>query len=415
MNRPLPLALCAAFALLVPPLSSPTAYAAAEPKPKAASSPAATPPKVSRDDAVRLQIFLDRENFGPGKIDGGYGGFTKLSWLRWQQAHGIENPQAETLDPQAPQLASVDPIYISYTVAPEDLANLGPVPSGPAAQAKLKALTYRTLSELLGERFHSGVEFLKKLNAPKNIDAMKAGDTVTVPNVQPPFDLAQVAGWRSLQRAQATATASKKKEPETKATPAAPTPANGTAPAESAASPSPSPTGLAGAAPAADAPSPAAPSPAPAAKPSNGVAMPALPVLSSSAYIEINVKECYLQLRDGNRVIAAFPVTPGSKKIPTPVGEWRIVAKALFPEFRWDKEMLERGRRSENAHQLPPGPNSPVGIAWMQLSKPGIGLHGTGEPDTIGRSASHGCVRLANWDAFKLYNMVEKGMKVIIQ
>ena len=74
-----------------------------------------------------------------------------------------------------------------------------------------------------------------------------------------------------------------------------------------------------------------------------------------------------------------------------------------------------RGRRSDDAHILPPGPNSPVGIAWIQLNKPGIGLHGTNSPDTIGRSASHGCVRLANWDAFKLYNMVQKGMKVVIE
>ena len=143
--------------------------------------------------------------------------------------------------------------------------------------------------------------------------------------------------------------------------------------------------------------------------------MPALPVLSPAAFIHVSVKECYLELRDNGRTIAAFPVTPGSSSIPTPVGEWKIVGKALFPEFRWDKEMLLHGKRSSDAYELPPGPNSPVGIAWMQLSKPGIGLHGTNNPETIGRAASHGCVRLANWDAFKLYNMVEKGMRVVIE
>lgn len=386
---------------------------------KSATKGAPAKSKVKQDDAVRLQIFLDRENFGPGKIDGGYGGFTKLAWLHWQQAHGIEKPNVETLDPQSPQLASVDPIYISYTIVTDDLANLGPVPSSPAEQAKLKALTYQTLSELLGERFHSSPDFLKKLNAPKNLDALKEGDTVTVPNVQPPFDLAQVAGWKDLQRAQTAAT-NKKKEQEAKAT----TAKGGNGGAATSSSPTPA---VAQENPSTPTPAPSAtPAPSPTASPTPGVAngsaptaptvaMPALPVLSPAAFIHINVKECYLELRDGDRIVAAFPVTPGSKTIPTPVGEWKIVGKALFPEFRWDKEMLEHGRRSKDAYELPPGPNSPVGIAWMQLSKPGIGLHGTGEPDTIGRSASHGCVRLANWDAFKLYNMVQKGMKVVIE
>ncbi|MBV9657785.1 MAG: L,D-transpeptidase [Verrucomicrobia bacterium] len=385
---------------------------------KPATTPAA--PKVPTDDAVRLQVFLDRENFGPGKIDGSYGGFTKLAWLHWQAAHGVEKP-ANDFDPQSPQLAAIDPLYIAYTITTEDLASLGPLPSQLAEQAKLKAMSYTELSELLGERFHSSVDFLKKLNAPKKIDTLKAGDTVTVPNVQPPFDLAQVGGWRDLQRAQAAANkknaagaaSSNAAAPNTSPSPApGPTPVlvrSNTLAGDSAAPSSPAPS-------ASPTPTPAAASSSnnPTVKPS-AVAMPALPVLSPAAFIHVSVKECYLELRDNGRTIAAFPVTPGSSSIPTPVGEWKIVGKALFPEFRWDKEMLLHGKRSSDAYELPPGPNSPVGIAWMQLSKPGIGLHGTNNPETIGRAASHGCVRLANWDAFKLYNMVEKGMRVVIE
>ena len=77
--------------------------------------------------------------------------------------------------------------------------------------------------------------------------------------------------------------------------------------------------------------------------------------------------------------------------------------------------MLMHGERSNTFFQLPPGPNNPVGITWIALNKKGIGLHGTNEPETIGRAASHGCIRLANWDAFKLFDMVQKGEKVIIE
>lgn len=67
-----------------------------------------------------------------------------------------------------------------------------------------------------------------------------------------------------------------------------------------------------------------------------------------------------------------------------------------MPEFRYDKKMLVEGERSGDAHMRPPGPNNPVGIVWMGLDKDGIGIHGTAEPDGIGRNASHGCIRLSN-------------------
>ena len=77
--------------------------------------------------------------------------------------------------------------------------------------------------------------------------------------------------------------------------------------------------------------------------------------------------------------------------------------------------MLEKGKRGSNALNLPPGPNSAVGILWMELNKEGIGIHGTSEPETIGRSTSHGCIRLSNWDAFDLGQRVSAQTKVIIR
>ena len=141
--------------------------APAKPDPKAKAGAF----KPSRDDVVRLQIFLDEQNFGPGRIDGGYGGFTKKSWMRYQESRG-ETPKEEF---DAARFTSVDPTYTTYRVTQEDLAALGTISSSLAEQAKAKSLPYTSLSELIGERYHIGVDFLKQLNAPKNIDQAKEG------------------------------------------------------------------------------------------------------------------------------------------------------------------------------------------------------------------------------------------------
>ena len=86
-----------------------------------------------------------------------------------------------------------------------------------------------------------------------------------------------------------------------------------------------------------------------------------------------------------------------------------------MPTFRWDKEMLQHGKRSGNFHLLPPGPNNPVGVMWIALNKKGIGIHGTNSPDSIGRAASHGCIRLANWDVVRLATKIRPGETVSIR
>jgi hypothetical protein len=86
-----------------------------------------------------------------------------------------------------------------------------------------------------------------------------------------------------------------------------------------------------------------------------------------------------------------------------------------MPTFRWDAGVLNYGVRTSNFYELPIGPNNPVGIMWIGLSKPGIGIHGTNQPQTIGRSASHGCMRTANWDVIRLSKMITKGLPVIIE
>ncbi len=115
-----------------------------------------------------------------------------------------------------------------------------------------------------------------------------------------------------------------------------------------------------------------------------------------------------------DKLVAAYPVTIGSAQTTSPIGEWKVSRITKLPTFRYDKQMLKYGKRSGNFHMLPPGPNSQVGVIWISLNKKGIGLHGTNEPETIGRSVSHGCVRLANWDVVRLAQKVKPGVPVSI-
>jgi lipoprotein-anchoring transpeptidase ErfK/SrfK len=130
--------------------------------------------------------------------------------------------------------------------------------------------------------------------------------------------------------------------------------------------------------------------------------------------IFIDTKERLLEVFDNNQLVCVFPITPGSTALPAPVGTWKIVGAATWPWFRYDEGMLNYGVRTENFYNLPPGPNNLVGVVWMGLNKTGIGIHGTNNPETIGRAASHGCIRLANWDAARVKDLVSVGNTVII-
>lgn len=131
--------------------------------------------------------------------------------------------------------------------------------------------------------------------------------------------------------------------------------------------------------------------------------------------IHINRKERMLELFENELLLASAPITPGSATLPTPAGKWRLLAVSTMPVFRWDEGVLNRGVRTSNFLMLPPGPNNPVGVAWCALNKPGIGIHGTNNPETIGRAHSHGCMRVANWDIARLIQRITPGITVQIE
>lgn len=117
---------------------------------------------------------------------------------------------------------------------------------------------------------------------------------------------------------------------------------------------------------------------------------------------------------ENQKPIASFPITPGEPRF-IKFGEWSLTNMVSTPEFRWDKAMLEEGKRSSEYYTLPIGPNSPVGVLWTSTTKTGVGLHGTSSPHTIGRSESHGCIRFANWDAVRLPQLIRPGARLVIR
>ncbi|MBE7495309.1 MAG: LysM peptidoglycan-binding domain-containing protein [Verrucomicrobiaceae bacterium] len=114
---------------------------------------------------------------------------------------------------------------------------------------------------------------------------------------------------------------------------------------------------------------------------------------------------------------AAFPVTVSPKPEHRRTGEWYIRSLTANPTFLWDDELLKNGVKGTKQHLLPPGPNNPVGILWLEIEPVGgpeahIGIHGTADPARIGRNHSSGCIRLANWDIVRLAKLVGKGTRV---
>jgi lipoprotein-anchoring transpeptidase ErfK/SrfK len=118
-------------------------------------------------------------------------------------------------------------------------------------------------------------------------------------------------------------------------------------------------------------------------------------------------------LDDDGQILASYPASIGSEHDPLPLGQWKILGVARDPVFHYNPDLFWDARENEKA-AVPPGPNNPVGVCWIDLSKPHYGIHGTAEPSQIGRTQSHGCIRLTNWDASELSQMVKPGTPAVL-
>ena len=174
------------FTIFLLLLSSTSAWhleAAAGLQPEVIPLPAAPEPV---DSILRLQIFLDSKLFTPGKVDGRPGEFTTKALKRYQQSLGL--PETDITE-HALDLSAVGELYTSYTIREEDLKFVGELPSKPSLQSRKNYLPYESLLEFLTERFHTSPELIAWLNRPMNMDALKPGDAVRVPNVAEPFQI----------------------------------------------------------------------------------------------------------------------------------------------------------------------------------------------------------------------------------
>ncbi len=143
------------------------------------------------------------------------------------------------------------------------------------------------------------------------------------------------------------------------------------------------------------------------------VAAPGPQVETKVARIEIRKPTGRLAAFDAEgHMVANYPVTVGSSSTPSPSGTVEVVAVAMDPTYSYDPEKNFQQGDNDEFLVLPPGPNGPVGSVWIDLSKPTYGLHGTSEPDSLFQAASHGCVRLTNWDVEELAGLVSEGVTV---
>lgn len=145
------------------------------------------------------------------------------------------------------------------------------------------------------------------------------------------------------------------------------------------------------------------------------VAAPSRPELPAKvATIEVDKARKQVRAFDaGGKLLAAYPATVGSSSLPTPSGEWAVRTIAPQPTWTYDPSRLNFGDKSAGKLIIKAGPNNPVGAVWIDLTKDTYGIHGAPEPRLVGKVASHGCVRLTNWDAQQLAKAVEKGSKVV--
>ena len=120
-------------------------------------------------------------------------------------------------------------------------------------------------------------------------------------------------------------------------------------------------------------------------------------------------------LDSGGRILARYPATMGSERDPLPIGNWKINGVTKDPPFFYNPDLFWDAKGEHSKAKIPPGPNNPVGVVWIDLSKEHYGIHGTPEPSKVGKTESHGCIRLTNWDADELSRMVSPGTPANLQ
>ena len=131
---------------------------------------------------------------------------------------------------------------------------------------------------------------------------------------------------------------------------------------------------------------------------------------AKAARIFVDKQNRSLSAFDGEgRLVGFYPASVGSREKPAPTGVYKVRSIALNPTYHYDPKFAFKGVKVEHKLTISPGPNNPVGVVWIDLSAPSYGIHGTPAPQSIGKTESHGCIRLTNWDALDLASRVSRG------
>jgi lipoprotein-anchoring transpeptidase ErfK/SrfK len=137
------------------------------------------------------------------------------------------------------------------------------------------------------------------------------------------------------------------------------------------------------------------------------------PLEQTAARVVVNKQNRSVQVFSAdNRLLAFLPASIGSAEKPAPSGSFKVTRVQYDPVYHYDPKFAFKGVKARGRFEVKPGPNNPVGLAWIDLSAPSYGIHGTPNPDAISKTQSHGCVRLTNWDVMTLAGMVRRGTPV---
>jgi lipoprotein-anchoring transpeptidase ErfK/SrfK len=140
------------------------------------------------------------------------------------------------------------------------------------------------------------------------------------------------------------------------------------------------------------------------------------PALTPAARVVVSKEGRILQLQDaGGTVLAQYPVSSGSEHDPLPIGSWKVEGVHRNPTYHYNPKLFWDAKPGDKKTTVAAGPNNPVGVVWIDLSKPHYGIHGTPVPASVGKSESHGCIRLTNWSASEVAGLVQAGTEVVLQ
>ena len=284
----------------------------------------ATALKMIRAAMVKAEVLLDRLDLSPGVVDGKGDENAGKAIVAFQRSRGLTvsgKLDQATWDKLCESTSG--PVLIAYTVTEDDVRGpfMRKIPRDFDHMTHLHALSYRSTSQLLAEKFHTSEEFIKQLNPGRTLD--RAGTVITVPNVVD-------------------------------------------------------------------------------ARPEGQV-------------FRIEVDKPVKVVRAFGRndeLVAFYPASIGSTEKPAPSGTYRIRQVVKNPTYHYDPQFKFRGVRAHKKLTIAPGPNNPVGLVWIDLTKASYGIHGTPRPEEISKTQSHGCIRLTNWDALDLAKRVRKGTPV---